>query len=690
MAYDDDDKQKARKKPPTPEGYDSDAEFLSEMRERYDIAVGADQQNLTAMREDIQFTFGEQWDARVRANRIRKRKPVLQINRIPAIIGQVVNNRLVNETEIRVLPEQDGRKEIAAVREGLIRSIFKNSLSDFARDEAMKYQVVGGLGWFAMNVKYTSDDVFEQDICIEPAANPFSVVIDELAVEPSGGDARWGWKIDDMGTKAFKRQYPWAQVSDFAADMAISQGGTTWFSDQVVKVVDYWRMVDGKKQTLVMMIDGSAKAVPHDQPEALQALLATDFVWRNPETGEPRTRVVTPKVAQVYKCSGADILEGPYTLNISSLPLYRVPGWEFRDGDRVVRWGLVRFMKDPMRNYNLWRSIIAEQLTAAPRNKILATKEAVEGREKEWRTAYLSDDPLMIYNAEGGKPDRLDPPSVDAALLTEIATAAQDLRDVTNIHEAALGQKSNEVSGAAIDRRMAQTDLGVHIYQDRLRLAEERCAKNINELLPYTYDSTRIVTVMGANSKEAQVVINDPLDPMTDISLGKYAVTVTTGPATVTKRQLAARQMETFINASPEVASEFMDLFAEAQDWPKSQEFVDRVKQRLAKMGLLPANEMTPEQQQAAQQEAEVQQAAMDLQRRKEEAEIANLEAEAMERKARAMKAMADAEAASMNADARVADVAAKNEERDFDARARMIELAKDLDDDGRDDRQQR
>ena len=48
-------------------------------------------------------------------------------------------------------------------------------------------------------------------------------------------------------------------------------------------------------------------------------------------------------------------------------------------GDRRVRFGLVRFMKDAARLRNFWRSIAAEQLGYAPKAQWIAPESAVEG-----------------------------------------------------------------------------------------------------------------------------------------------------------------------------------------------------------------------------------------------------------------------------------------------------------------------
>lgn len=649
--------EKRVRKPATPKGYDSTDAFLQEMRENYARAIsGQDEKaNRDAMREDIEFVFGEQWEKTAKERRIAARKPVLTVNRLPAYVAQVVGNRLLNETEIRVYPDNGGTKEVAQLREALIRSIFKNSNADLARDEAMKYQVIGGVGYYALEIDYAADDVFDQEIKIKHIPDPFSVVVDELSVEPDAGDARHGFVAETIPKKVFQKKWPWASVQSFAEDYE------QWISDEAIRVVSYWRMVEDGTKWLALMVDGSVQRF-NTADEVMAAYLTGAVVDRE---GEPYAREVPNRFAQMYLCSGNDILEGPYNLPCSSIPIFRVPGWELRDGEKYVRWGLVRYLKDPQRLHNYFRSVRAEALIAAPRNKWLATREAVAGFEKDYRASAVSDDNLLQYNAEGGKPERIPPPQIDGALVFEADTSVQDMRDVSNIHEAALGMKSNEVSGKAIQQRQQISDLGTFIYSDRLRMADERCAKVINELIPTIYDTFRIAKIVGPDGEAALAQLNNPSNPNTDVTLGKYAVTVTVGPSTITKRALAAEQMMGFVNAVPESAAMVMDLVAEAQDWPKADEFARRFAAMLPD-NLKPQDEMTPEDQQKAMEAAQMEMFQKQLAMQTAQLELEMQQAEIEKTRAETEKLRADAAQSLANGEARLTDVESRTQEREI------------------------
>jgi len=376
---------RVRRKVATPNGSDSPADFLMEMRKRYASGRGADEHNESAGRDDAKFVIGEnQWDKDIKAKRLARKKPVLTFDRLQAFIAQVVNNRLMNSTEIRVFPDKAGTKEIAQLREGIIRSIYKNSYSDYARDEAQKYQVIGGQGAFCLSIDYVSDDVFEQEIRIKHVADPYAIVLDPLGTEPTGGDCEWGFVGDDIPLDTYRKRWPWAATTSFDHDFQ-EDTSVPWMTEETARVVSYWRMVTEGTKFLALYQDGSV----HDVTD-MEEFEYLQFVAMRPDGITPFIREVPNRFAQMYLCSGTDILEGPHNYPLSSLPIYRVSGWEVTDGERLYRWGLTRKLKDPLRLHNYARSVQAEQLVATPRNKYLTTQAAVKGYETLWRNTARS------------------------------------------------------------------------------------------------------------------------------------------------------------------------------------------------------------------------------------------------------------------------------------------------------------
>lgn len=658
-----------------PEGYESNDEFLNEMREQYDAGVSFDQYNIEAGREDAKFVAGNQWDDWVEQKRRDMNKPVLTFNYLVAFVAQLVGNKLLNETEIRVFPDKGGTKEIASIREGIMRFIYKNSQADLARDEAQKYQVIGGRGVFCLVAEYNDNDVFAQDLKLKQVQDPYSVVADPMSIDPTWADAQWIFVSEDVTAKDFKRRWPKAAPVDFGLNARTWDKQGYWMQEDTVRIVNYWRMVTDGTKVLALMEDGTQQDIT-DIPDDQWALLPIAF---NERTGEPYVREVPNTFAQLYICSGNQILEGPYNYPCSSIPVFAVVGWQINDGERNNRFGLIRWMKDPIRLSNYFRSVQAEALVGQARNKWMTDPNAIKGYEKQWRESPTSDDPFLPYHSDVGKPEMVQPQPIDQGLMAQLEMLRNDLREITNMHEASFGQKSNEVSGRALQQRQNMSDLGSMIYLDRQRLADERCAKLINELIPHFYDSRRIVTIVGPDGKSAQVEINTAKgNQETDVTLGKYGVTVTTGPATATKRQQTLEAMMGFVNAAPESAAMVMDLIAEYQDWPGSDEFARRFRLALPP-GVIEDEDIDDQQRMQQEQQAQMAQMAAQMEAAQKEAETAKTVAEAQLAEARAKLSEAQAIKALADAQARLKDVDSKVEDREIKSVAGLLDQHNEL-----------
>lgn len=598
-----------------PDGYVSEEAFLQEMREIYADNETFSIENKIAALDDLNFLVGNQWNAVVAQKRYDANKPVLTFNRLPAFVGQVVGSRRLNETEIKIRPDAGSDVNEAKVREGIIRNVHKTTLSKLAFDNALMGSVSCGVANFELDLEYAADDVFDQNIAIKPIVNHLAVLWDYSRLEPTGRDAGNCFVIDTMDETLFYQQYPWATPSDIATTLiASNQMNAAWMFEGNVRIVDYWRMRT-EKRTLAMMQNG--KVV--DITDELNTSDVFDRVQLD-QFGEPIMREVDRRYAEKYVCSGTDILAGPYRLPIDRIPVFRVPGWEIWIGEKLMTWGLVRFMKDPQNLHNYWRSVIAERLMQTPKGIWMAADTAVSGREKAWRNSHLSDDSLLIWNSDSGqRPERIPPAQFEQAFAMAAEMTNQDLKDISNIHEANLGMPSNEVSGIALMTRQRISDTGTITYHDNLASAIEECGRVANDLLFVVYDTPRIVKILGEDGVQLLQKLNFKNDPESiDITSSKYVMTCTTGPSFETKRVEAAENMKNLANAMPNILAVAADKIVEAQDWPGASEIAERIRMTMPPYMLKP-NEVTAAvkaaqqaqaQQQAGQSQAQQQDAA--------------------------------------------------------------------------------
>jgi len=653
-----------------PEGYDTEIAFLQEMRELFYDDMQFDRTNREAALEDLQFCVGQQWNDLVRQRREAARKPVLTINRLVAFVAQIIGQRRMNETTIKVIPDSGGTQDIAKVREGLMRSIQKLSRADIAYDKALEGSVMCGIGNFNVELAWDSDDVFSQSIRICAINDHLAPVWDRTLTESTGSDAQHVFVVDSMPKNDFTRRWPWAQPSDLDSTTWLrgELRMTGWVTVDDVRVVNYWRMRTHKRE-IAMLQDGSIVDITDNpSPDIIAKIMQR-------ADGTPIVREVDKKYAQLYVCSGSNILEGPYELPISRVPVLRVPGWEVNVGEWRHRWGLIRFLKDPQRLHNYWRSVIAEKIMQTPRAVWLAAKSAVQGCEKAFRESHLSDDPLLIWNDDSGqKPERVPPAIVEDALLAQAEITEQDIKDVSNIHEANLGMPSNEVSGAAIMARQRVSDTGTVLYHDNLNQAIEQCGMICNELMAFVYNTPRIIKVLGDDSKEEMVAINGMANGP-DITTGKYAVSITTGPSFATKRIEAAENMMNLANAMPQVLGVAADLIVDAQDWPMKDKIAERIRRGMPPE-LLDPSEISPQMQQMAQAKGQQQQQQMNIAMQTAMANYQKTQSEAALNAARAHNFEVEASLAGPKEATQAMSAASQATERELSGHLEAIRVA--------------
>lgn len=559
-----------------PEGFDSVDDFLEDMRDNYKADVRYDSDNRDSAFDDKKFWSGDQWDPLVL--QYRKNLPCLTINSLPQFTGQITGDWRLGRASIKVLPAEDGDVDIAQIRADLIRNIEIQSRADRAIDNAFESMVVCGDGAYRIGLDYAHEDVFDQDIVIKPIADALSVVWDRMSVDPTGRDAMHCFVDDMMPQKTFEERWPDEAPSTLSKQFHNSLRTDGWFyqdSDcELVKVTEYWRIIE-RPRLLAMFADGAIEDVT-DAEDTIGFLIQQ----HGPIV---RTREAPCRYAQMHLVTGYTILEGPVEYKLTRLPIIRMAGRTITIGDKRIRFGIVRDMKDPVRTRNFWRSKEAEYLGYATKAKWKAFAAAIKGRESIWRNSHLNDDTLLVANDGAPMPEEVMPPQFPAALANAAQQNTEDMKQVSGIYDSSLGARSNETSGVAINARQREGDVASITYHDNGNAAVQEGGDVTNQLIGQVYDGTRTVRLVGEDQIPRLQRINDPMDPKSiDLSKGRYDVTITTGPSFTTRRVEAAAAAGDFMKAlGPQAAITFADLYANLQEFPDADKWAERAKKLL-------------------------------------------------------------------------------------------------------------
>jgi len=557
------------------EGYDP-RDILQDALDAYREALDADKENRDAAYDDLRFLSGEQWDETVRRQRQRGGRPTLTVNRLPQFVRQVTGDIRLNKPAIVVRPVDGGADvRVAALYSGLIRNIESVSDADTAYVQAAEHAVACGMGHFRVTTQYVADDAWEQDIRIEPVRNTFAVVWDPQATKLTREDARYCFVLERVARKAFRARFPNAALSDM--DRPVPTEWRDWASRDTVLLAEYWVRKPITRR-LAALPTSEVLDVSDAPPEELAAL----------QMAGARIRDSKGHKICSYLISAGDVLAGPFDWPGKYIPIVPVIGSEIVTGDRVIRHGLVRFAKDPQRIYNYHRSAAVEAIALAPKSPWIATPEQVKNFEDDWARANQDNLSVLLYNPDpqaGGPPQRIAPAPVPAALIQESALSSDDMKATTGIYDAALGQRSNETSGRAILARQREGDVGTYHYIDNLAKAIGHAGRILVDIIPRIYDTERVVRILGEDGASDVATLNIQTPDgrrLNDLSVGRYDVTVKTGPSFSTRREESAQAMLEFMRVFPQSAPLLGDMLADAMDWPGSRVIAARLK------GLLP------------------------------------------------------------------------------------------------------
>jgi hypothetical protein len=304
-----------------PDGFSKTEDYLTDLRRNYEDDLAADENNRIAALEDKQFVAGEQWDPVVLQQ--RQGLPCLVINTLPQFTAQLVGDWRQNKIAVKVLPAENGDKDTADVRSDLIRSIETKSRADRVYNDAFESMIQCGDGAFKVAVQYAGDDVFDQEIVLQPIDDALSVVWDRLSIDPTGRDATRCFVDDIMPRKEFEKKFPDADPANLSRTRYRALSSTGWLDENTVRVTEHWRMIE-RPRLLGMFSDGSIHVI---EKETLEDLFM--------KHGKPvKTRLAPCKYAQMHLVTGFKILAGPYEWKMTRLPVIRMSGGVISIGDR--------------------------------------------------------------------------------------------------------------------------------------------------------------------------------------------------------------------------------------------------------------------------------------------------------------------------------------------------------------------
>jgi hypothetical protein len=592
-------------------------DLIREARERWNRAAEAEEQQRNRIVRAKQFRVGDQWPAAIKLAREggnslqgmapQPPRPCLVVDRLSQPVRQVSNTIKNASFGFDVLPAGGSSdQDTADIFKGYLRWMMNNSRGESPIEWAADQAIEGGIGWFRLRTDYINEtwdgelteEAMWQALFMERITNNLTVYGDPSAVRPTRSDMKWAFVTEDLSRDEFERLYPKADIRGLEAFMATGDKAawSSWVSEDSIRIAEYYR-IEYTNRHLYQLQDGS---VVEEKPDD-KADIKAERVMRVPSV----------------KCDKINAIESLQSFDWvgSRIPLIPILGEELNVDGKIWLRGVIEEGMDAQRMVNYTYSGAVEIFALAPKNAPMIAAASVANYKQIWQTrniinhAYLPFDPWDQEGKEYPTPmlDTTEPPIQAAVELMRVSEDA--IKATTSTGDASLGNTNpNERSGRALQALQAQSDLANSNYPDNVKRALIYAGELAVEIIPKITTKGQIIHILGMDDEPEQVMVGQPyqegpngqpqpsppnitpeiaqlegsLHKFYDLNNGRYAVTVSVGKATATKREEGAQALGELIpHLPPEMAAVATPDYVEQLSFPGSHKIAEKLRNAL-------------------------------------------------------------------------------------------------------------
>lgn len=495
---------------------DRQAKIIREAVKRYKKCVEFESDNRAAALEDLKFKAGKQWPADIETQRAQDKRPCITINGLPTFTHQIANDIRQNRQGINLSPlGSDSTKEAAELYAAMFRGIERDSAADIAYDTAVGSAIDIGFGYWRYLTDYESPETFNQIIVIKRVRNPFTVYLDPARQEPDGSDSKFGFVSELVDREDFRAQWPNAQEVSWK-EKGMGEEWKEWSTKDQIRVAEYFTL-EYDKRRLVQLENGHV-GWWDELDEALQKQVQSGKmkIMHDRESETPRVTW--------YRITSSEVLEEKEWLG-KWIPIVEVLGDEIDLEGKVVKSGVIRNAKDPMRMKNYWATAATEVVALAPKTPYILAEGQDEGYEDEWNQANTKPLPVLHYvpvKGENGQmvppPQRQPSPQVPAGMAEREKQAEQDLMRTTGVRfDATINERMYDESGKALKELRRSGDIGSFHYSDNFSRSLRHGGRIMLDLAPKIYDTERFISAVAEDGTDSRI----KLDPTMATATGR-------------------------------------------------------------------------------------------------------------------------------------------------------------------------
>lgn len=630
--------------------------------------------NRLEMATDHDFYDNLQWDPEDAAEVKSRGQMPLVYNEVAPMIDWLIGTERRTRVDWKVLPRTEDDVQLASIKTDVMKYVSDINRVPFLRSKAFADSVKGGVGWMDDGVR---DDP-TQDALYSKYEDWRNVIWDSDSYELDLSDARyifrWRWVDEDVAVMMFPDREDCIRRA--VQDAQLGGSSSSWDDELTIEGTD---PLAGNIRNGTLYAQGSGMVVDAKRRKVrlvecqYRKPVKVQVVTAGPHKGalfDPRDTTLVESV----QLRGGSIVEKTLmrvhiavfteTDMLSMGPsLYRhnkfslTPIWCYRRNRDRMPYGAIRRVRDMQQDLNKRAS---KALFLLNTNQIIAEEGAVE----DWDAASdeVSRPDGRIIVRPGKRFDIRRDTDAATGQIQMMTLDAQNIQKSAGVAQENMGRQTNAVSGEAIKARQMQGSVVTTEPFDNLRLATQVQGEKQLSLTEQFYPEEKVVRLTGAKGAIKWVKVNQPeqqpdgsIRYLNDITSSAADFVVSEQDYSGTLRQVMFDSLNNVAaRLPPEVALRLLTMAFEFSDLPNKDEIADQFRKITGEQD--PNKELSPEEQQQAQQNQQMQMEAMQLQR--EQAMTALEEQRAKVRQINAQAAKLEAEAKNFGADA-AADAAA-------------------------------
>lgn len=546
--------------------------------------------NKTNYHEMTEFILGEQWmEKEARLFEDYKKVP-LTVNKLAVQANHMLGEQRQNTPNLQIDPRNDVPVQTAEVRSALVQDISFNSHAKVVYETAGEQAICGGFGAYRFGTEYEDDDSFLQYIIMASFKDPTKCYWDVGAESPCKTDGLGSGYRVQMSRKAFRQKYSAAVEKDIGSattDVSDEDDIMMTYSDETTITLIYHYDRVAEKDTLYELSNGAAvRGAEFKMLEKVKIDGKKVLMYE----GEP-VMVTRKRPLTIYKIKHS-VWGGDYELESSDFPSKQLPilfvdqhSYWNNKGKQITR-SFFKDAKDSQRYLNFIRTQSGYLLKISRYDQFIASKQNVRSPDTAaaWRDPQTVKGALLYDESpNGNKPEQLRPPELSQSLELQYESASQDLQVVTGLFDTQMGKQGNEISGDAIDARVKRGQFNTEIPFNNLNRAIAVGGEIINEMIPFVYDTERMMRLEMKDTGLTPITLNKPMDDYgleteNDMTTGKYKIRLVPGASKESQKTENLQSMDQVLSKNPAAFQAIGDLYAENLPMANSLEMRNRLR----------------------------------------------------------------------------------------------------------------